>query len=119
MDLGAVQFVEHARGGDEDDALGGQTGLVGEGTSEECLAGSGRADEERVDPLVEEVEVVETEVSSAELLSRGIEVEVEGVDGVDLREARVAEAAVDGALDAALLLLVAKAMENVEGRGAA
>jgi len=72
-----------------------------------------------VDPLVEEVEVVETEVSSAELLSRGIEVEVEGVDGVDLREARVAEAAVDGALDAALLLLVAKAMENVEGRGAA
>jgi hypothetical protein len=49
---------------------------------------------------------VQGEVSRAELLSRGIKVEVERVDCVDLGEARVAEAAVHGALDAALLLLV-------------
>ena len=66
--------------------------------------------------LVEEVEVVEGEVARAELLARGIEVEVEGVDGVDLGEARVAESALDGALDAALLLLVAESVNDVGRR---
>ncbi len=56
------------------------------------------ADEERVDALVEEGEVVEREVASAKLLADGIEVEVEGVDGVDLGERGVLDAAVDGAL---------------------
>ena len=93
-----------------------EAGLVGEGAGEEGLAGAGRADEERVDALVEEVEVVESEVAGAELLSRRVEVEVEGVDGVDLGEAGIAESAVDGALDAALLLLVAEAVDDVGGR---
>jgi hypothetical protein len=77
---------------------------------------SRRADEERVDALVEKVEIVQGEVSRAEFLSRGIEVEVERVDGVDLGEARVAEAAFHGAPDAALLLLIAETMDDVETR---
>jgi hypothetical protein len=55
------------------------------------------------------------EVPCADLLAAGVEVEVEAVDGVDLREAGLAEAAVDGAAEAALLLLVAEAVDDVEG----
>ena len=59
---------------------------------------------------------MESEVAGAELLASRVEVEVEGVDGVDLGEAGVAESPVDGALDAALLLLVAEAVDDVGGR---
>ena len=43
----------------------------------------------------EEGEVVEGEVAGTDLLAAGVEVEVEAVDGVDLREAGLAEATVD------------------------
>ena len=56
------------------------------------------------------------EVAGAELLPRRVEVEVERVDGIDLGEARVAEAPIDGALDATQLLLIAEAMDDVGGR---
>ena len=80
MQLGAVQLAEHAGRGDEDDAPGIEAGLVGEGAGEKRLACAGRADEERVDALVEEVEIVEGEVAGTELLASRVEVEVEGVD---------------------------------------
>jgi hypothetical protein len=44
----------------------------------------------------------------------GIEVEVEAVDGVELREPGILDAAVDGALHAAGALLVGEAMQDVE-----
>ena len=59
---------------------------------------------------------MEREVARAELLARRIEVEVEGVDGVDLGEARVAKAALDGALDAAPLFLVTEKVDDVGRR---
>ena len=70
--LGAGELVEHLRGADEDDAPAGRlAGLVGERAGEEGLAGAGGADEERVDSRLEEAEVVESEVASAELLAAG------------------------------------------------
>src|SRR4051812_27234958 len=57
---------------------------------------------------------MEGEVASADLPASRVEVEVEAVDGVDLREAGLAEATVDGAAQAALLLLVAEAVDHVE-----
>jgi hypothetical protein len=74
-----VQLAEHAGRGDEDDAPGVEAGLVGQGAGEERLAGAGGANEERIDSLVEEVEIVQSEVACAELLARWVEVEVEGV----------------------------------------
>ena len=59
---------------------------------------------------------MQREVAGAELLAAGVEVEVEAVDGVDLGEARVLDAPLDGAADAALLLLVAEAVDDLEGR---
>jgi hypothetical protein len=113
--LGAVEVVEHAWSADEDDTAGGLAGLVGERSGEEGLSGAGHTNEERVDALGKESEVVESEVARADLLPRGVEVEVESVDGVDLREAGVAEATLDGAAETALLLLVAEAVDHVEG----
>ncbi len=113
VELGAMQLAEHAGRGDEDNAPRRETGLVRERTSKERLAGPRRADEERVDAFVEEVEIVKGEVSSAELFARGIEVEVERVDGVDLGESRVAKSSIDGALDSTLFFLVAEAVNDV------
>jgi hypothetical protein len=108
MELSAVEVVEHARSADEDDAARGLACLVGERSGEEGLSGARHSDEEGVDPLGEEGEVVQGEVAGADLLAPWVEVEVEAVDGVDLWEAGVAEATVDGAAEAALLLLVAE-----------
>jgi hypothetical protein len=114
VELGAMELVEHLGRGDEHDAASCLTGLEGQRASEEGLAGAGDSDEERVDSLVEEAEVVQREIASANLLSAGIEVEVETVDGIDLGEARVPHAALDGALQAAGLLLVSEAVSNLE-----
>jgi len=57
---------------------------------------------------------MKAQVSSAHLLSLGREVEVEGVDGVNLGEASVSQASFDGALHAALLFLIAETMDDVE-----
>src|SRR5262249_24511605 len=114
VELGAVQVVEHAWSADEDDTTRGLAGLVGERSGEEGLSRAWHADEERVDAFGEEGEVVQGEVASANPLARRVEVEVEAVDGVDLREASCAEAAVDRAAHAAQLLLVAEAVEDVE-----
>src|ERR1700679_1853099 len=110
-----MEVVEHARSAHEDDAAGGPARLGGERSREEGLAGAWHADEEGVDPLGEEGEVVQGEVAGADLFPAWVEVEVEAVDGVDLREAGLAEAAVDGAAEAALLLLVAESVDDVEG----
>ena len=56
------------------------------------------------------------EVAGAHLFSCDVEVEVERVDGVDLGEVGVADAALDRAAHPALLFLVAEAMHDVEGR---
>src|ERR1700733_13469948 len=82
VDLGAGEVIEHAGGGGEDDAARGLAHAVGERAGQEGLAGAGGADEQRIDALVEEGELVEREVASAELLADGVELEVEAVDGV-------------------------------------
>jgi hypothetical protein len=71
VELGAVQLAEHARRGDEDDAPGVEAGLVGQGAGEERLACAGRADEERVDALVEEVEIVQRRWRARSFLRAG------------------------------------------------
>jgi hypothetical protein len=115
VQLGAVQMVEHPRRSDADDALGRLARLVGERAREERFASAGSADEERVDAAREKAQVVQRQVPGTHLLPRGIEVEVERIDGVDLGEVRVADAPLDGAAQAALLLLVAEAVDHVEG----
>src|SRR5262245_62185159 len=57
---------------------------------------------------------MQREVASLQLLAAGIEVEVEGIDGVDLGEVSVAQAPLDGALDAALLLFIGEPVRNLE-----
>jgi hypothetical protein len=114
VQLGAVQVVDHAGSGHDDDAPSRLASLVGDRASEEGLAGAWGADEEGVDPLFEEGQIVEAEMASAHLLALGGEVEVEGVDGVDLGETSISQAPFDGALHAALLLLVAETMDDVE-----
>src|ERR1043165_237758 len=110
-----MELVEHFRRGHEDDALGGVTGAVSESASEKGLAGAGRADEERIDALIEEREVVEGEIARADLLAAGREVEAEAVDGVDLGKSRIVNAAFDSGASPALALLVGEAMEDVGG----
>jgi hypothetical protein len=61
VELCAVEVVEHPGCRDEDDAARSLAGLVGEGASEEGLAGATHADEERVDALGEKGEVVQRE----------------------------------------------------------
>ena len=114
VDLGAVKLVEHLGSGDEDDAFGLDAGLVREGTSQEGLAGARGADEDRIHSALEEGEVEEREVATAELAAHRIEVEVEAVDGVDLGEPRVPDASGDGALDSARLLGVGEGADDSE-----
>jgi hypothetical protein len=83
--LGGVELVEHLGGGDEHDTAGHLAGFVGQGARKEGLAGTRRADEERVDALLEEGQIVKPEVARAHLLAAGGEIEVEAVNGVDLR----------------------------------
>jgi hypothetical protein len=71
-------------------------------------------DEERVDALAQESEVVQRQVPSLELLAARVEVEIETIDSVDLGEAGLRDASLDGAVEAALLLLVAEAVEDLE-----
>ena len=87
VELGAVEIVEQARSGDEEDAAVCLAGAVGEGAGEEGLAGAGGADEERIDPLIDKGEVVKGEITAADFFASVIEIEVESVDGVDLGEA--------------------------------
>ncbi len=87
---------------------------VRERPGEEGLAGAGDADEERIDALGEKAEVVQREVACAQLLADGVEVEVETVDGIELGELGVLDAAVDGALHPAGAFLVAQAVDDVE-----
>ena len=61
VDVRAMQFAEHALGGDDDDAPGGLARLVRDGAGEEGFAGARHADEERIDAGVEEREVVQGE----------------------------------------------------------
>src|SRR5207249_4115878 len=114
VELGSVELVEHLRGGHEDDAFGGLARLVGQGASQERLAGARDANEERVDSLVEEDEVVQGEVTGASLFSVTVEVEVETVDGVDLGKTCIVDAPRDGALDTACFLLVGEAIDALE-----
>ena len=114
VDLGTGEIVEHTGRGGEDDAPGGLAGAIREGPSEEGLAGPGGADEQRVDALVEEREVVECEVASPQLFADWVEVEVEAVDGVELGEFCVLDAAVDGALHATGAFLVTESVEDLE-----
>jgi hypothetical protein len=112
-----VQLVEHLRCGDEDDALSRETRPVSKGASEKRLAGARIADEQRIDTLVDEARVEQAEVGGFELLPEGVEVEVEAVDGVDLGEASISHAAVDGALEATTgLLFVGEAAGDLERR---
>ncbi len=91
-------------------------GLIGESSSEEGLACAGDTDEERIDAFIEEAQVVEREVASADLLSIAVEAEIERIDGVDLGKARVADAAIDRATQAAGLFLVGEAVGDLQRR---
>src|SRR5262245_9978827 len=106
MQLGGVQLVEHLRSGHEDDALGGLAGFVSECASQERFAGAGDSDEKWVDSLLEEDEVVKREVARAGFLSVAVEIEVEAVDCVDLGEASIVDASLDGTFDATGFLFV-------------
>ena len=57
---------------------------------------------------------MEREVAGAKLLADRAEIEVEAVDGADLRKPGVLDAPIYRALEAAGPLLVAKAMEDLE-----
>ena len=65
---------------------------------------------------MEESEVVKGEVASAEFFADRIEVEVEGIDGIDFWEAGVADTAFDGATQSVLLFFIAETMQDVDGR---
>lgn len=61
---------------------------------------------------------MQREVASAELAARRVEVEVETIDGIDLGEPGVPNAAIDGALDTARFLRVGKGTNDGErGQG--
>src|SRR5258707_8150960 len=59
---------------------------------------------------------MQRQVARSYLFANRVKVEVEAVDRVDLGEASFADATVDGASHSALLFLVAKPMQDVEGR---
>jgi len=89
---------------------------VSERAGEERLAGARVADEQRVDTLVDEAQVEQAEVAGLELLPEGVEVEVEAVDGIDLGEASISHAAVDGALEATCFFFISEAAGDLECR---
>ena len=89
-------------------------GTIGKRAGEEGLAGSRDSDEERIDALGEEREVVQRQVARAKFLADGIKVEVEAIDGVELGEPRVLDAAVDRALEATRTFLVAEPVKDLE-----
>ena len=115
VELGAVQLAEHALGGDDDDAPGGlRQALYATARARNVLPVPGMPMKSGLTPGVEEREVVQGEVAGPHLLAGWVEVEVEGVDRVDLGEVRVADAPLDGAAQPALLLLVAEAVDDVQ-----
>jgi len=65
-----------------------------------------------VGALGDEVEVVQGEVAGAQALAGWVEIEVEGVDGVDLGKLGVFDPALDRAANAAVLLAVAQAVDD-------
>jgi hypothetical protein len=115
MELGAVEIVEQARSGEEEDPAVSLAGAVGEGAGEEGLAGAGGTDEERIDPLIDKGEVVKGEITVADLFASGIEIEIESVDGVDLGEASDLDAALDGVAQPARPLLVEETVDHLGG----
>ena len=72
------------------------------------------ADEEWIDAPAQEGEVMEGQVAGLELLAAGVEFEVESIDGVHFGEMGVEDAPLDGAVHAALLLLVGEPLDHVE-----
>src|ERR1700690_1385123 len=108
-----MQIIEHARCADEHDTASGLTRAIGQGSCEEGLTGPRVADEERVYALVDEGDVVKRQIAGLGLLATRIEVEIEGVDGVDLGKTGGLDASVDRATHAALLLFVAQTMQDI------
>jgi hypothetical protein len=114
VQLGGAEFVQHARGRHDEDALGRLAGGVRERPCQEGFARARDAEKERVDTFLDEGEIHEREIRSFDLLATRIEVEVEGVDRVDLWKASVTHSPVDRAPNARSLLFVGESVRDID-----
>ena len=94
--IGGDKFVEHGRAGSEQDGMAALASSITKSTGEVGFAEAGITDKDDANGLADVVGLEELRKSSADFFSRGIVLEVEGVDGLDAHKGGAVDTALDG-----------------------